>query len=192
MISHRDLVRTFERLFRRAELKLSMSEGFHPKARMSFPSALALGIEALDEVMEFELAEEIPAAQLLERLQALAPAGLTITDLQPMEIGQPKPRIHRLTYQFPIPDDRKDATRRAVDTLLSETFRFIERAGRKQPLDVRAGIADLQLDDGVLIMKLKVSREASVRPLEVLEALGLAELQYQGLYLTRTTVELTA
>ena len=56
-ISHRDLVRVFERIFRRAGLKLSMSEGFHPKARMSFPSALALGIAGQDEVMDVELAE---------------------------------------------------------------------------------------------------------------------------------------
>ena len=43
LISHRDLMRAWERLFRRAGVALSMSEGFHPKPRMSFPSALAVG-----------------------------------------------------------------------------------------------------------------------------------------------------
>ena len=52
-ISHRDLVRAFERLFRRTHMPLQMSEGFHPKTKMTFPSALALGVEARDEVMEF-------------------------------------------------------------------------------------------------------------------------------------------
>ena len=42
-ISHLDLIRTMERLFRRAGLQLGMSEGFHPKPRMSFPSALNVG-----------------------------------------------------------------------------------------------------------------------------------------------------
>ena len=37
LIGHRDLVRCLERLFRRAGLPLGMSEGFHPKPRMSFP-----------------------------------------------------------------------------------------------------------------------------------------------------------
>ena len=41
--SHRDLARLWERLVRRAALKLSMTEGFHPKPRIGFPSALALG-----------------------------------------------------------------------------------------------------------------------------------------------------
>ncbi len=56
-ISHHDLVRTVERWLRRAGLPLRRSEGFHPKPKLSFPSALALGIAALDEVMEFELTE---------------------------------------------------------------------------------------------------------------------------------------
>jgi hypothetical protein len=57
LIGHRDLMRCFERLFRRAGLRLRFSEGFHPKPRMTFPLALAVGIEGTDEVMELELAE---------------------------------------------------------------------------------------------------------------------------------------
>jgi len=58
-ISHHDLVRTVERWLRRAGLPLRRSEGFHPKPKLSFSSALALGIAALEEVMEFELTEPV-------------------------------------------------------------------------------------------------------------------------------------
>ncbi len=68
-ISHRDLARLWERLLRRAALKLSMTEGFHPKPRVGFPSALALGVESLDEVVEIELAEDLTPGELLQRLQ---------------------------------------------------------------------------------------------------------------------------
>jgi hypothetical protein len=74
-ISHRDLVRVFERMMRRAGLRLGMSEGFIPKARMTFPSALALGVEGLDEVMEFELAEPLGAEELAQRLADQAPGA---------------------------------------------------------------------------------------------------------------------
>ena len=57
LIGHRDLMRCLERVFRRAGLALGFSQGFHPKPRMTFPLALAVGIEGLDEVMEVELAE---------------------------------------------------------------------------------------------------------------------------------------
>ena len=51
-IGHRDLMRCCERWFRRAGVALRRSEGFHPKPRMSFPSALAVGI-ALPAHVEF-------------------------------------------------------------------------------------------------------------------------------------------
>ena len=44
LLSHRDLVRAFERLFRRVGVELAMSQGFHPRPLMTFPDALALGI----------------------------------------------------------------------------------------------------------------------------------------------------
>ena len=60
-------MRCFERWFRRAGLKLSMTEGFHPKPRMNFLAPLALGIEGLDEVLECDLAEHVTAEGLRER-----------------------------------------------------------------------------------------------------------------------------
>src|SRR5687768_9350816 len=84
LISHRDLLRTLERLFRRAELPLGMSEGFHPKPRMSFPSALAVGIAGADEVMELELSQERTAEELLAVLTPHLPPGLAINSLEVM------------------------------------------------------------------------------------------------------------
>ena len=54
-ISHLDLMRTFERALRRTGLPLRMSEGFNPRPRLSFPAALPVGIEGLNEIMEFDL-----------------------------------------------------------------------------------------------------------------------------------------
>ena len=92
LIGHRDLVRSLERLFRRAGLRLAMSEGFHPKPRMSFPSALALGIEGLDEVMELQLAEPCTAEELLERLESHEIPGLSFRSVEVLSPQSPKPR----------------------------------------------------------------------------------------------------
>ena len=48
----------------------------------------------------------------------------------------------------------------------------------------------LELCDGQLRLTLRASRAASARPREVLEALGLADLESSGRYLTRTAVQL--
>ena len=54
-LSHHDLMRLFERALRRTGLPLRMTEGYNPHPIISFPTALGLGIESLDEVLEFDV-----------------------------------------------------------------------------------------------------------------------------------------
>lgn len=192
LISHRDLVRVWERLFRRAELPLSMSEGFHPKAKLNFPSALGLGIAGLDEVMEVEIAEEADVEQLRRRLEPLCPPGLEILEVTAPPQGSRKPNVVSMTYEVLVPEDRREAAAEAARELMGRPELLIERPGRSEPIDVRAELDSLELEPqrGVLRMKLMASRQASARPREVLEAVGLGDLERQGSHLQRTHVEL--
>ena len=190
LISHRDLVRAFERLFRRADLRLSMSEGFHPKARMSFPAALALGIAGTDEVMDIDFAKEYSADELRSALVPLAPAGLTFKSIEVLPEGTRKAQIRSSTYELPIPAERRESLQQPIDALLAVDSYSVERPGRAEPLDIRPFIERLELTDDSVLMKLRAARQASARPREVLEAIGLAEAQTSGSYLTRTVVEL--
>ncbi|MBW3596753.1 MAG: TIGR03936 family radical SAM-associated protein [Planctomycetes bacterium] len=193
-ISHRDLARAFERLFRRMGLRLSMSEGFHPKARMSFPSALGLGIAAMDEVMEFELAERADQDVLAQKFAALAPPGLVVFDVQVLKENTPKAKIAGMSYEAPVPPDRRDAVAQAIERIAAEETWRIEREDRSAPLDLKADLESLELDEGaegpVVRFRLAATREATVRPREVLAAVGLSDLEDDGACLTRTRVEL--
>ena len=102
LIGHRDLMRCFERLFRRASVPLGMSQGFHPKPRMTFPLPLAVGIEGADEVMELEIADPIGAEDLLARLISQAPRGLTPKSVEILAPGEKKARALRASYQVPV------------------------------------------------------------------------------------------
>ncbi len=190
-ISHRDLVRTMERMFRRGGWELKMSEGFHPKPKLNFPSALAVGIEGGDEWMEVDLDQLDPAADLAGPLRSLAPAGLEILSALPLADGTAKPQLERSTYEIPIPEDRQAAIRQAIAELLQRSELPVPRAGRARPVDVRGGIEQLELVDGKLRMVLAASRQASVRPRDVLEILQLTDLEQAGYFVTRTSVELT-
>lgn len=189
-ISHRDLVRTFERLFRRAGLELGMSEGFHPKPRMTFPSALGLGIAATDEVMEFELANRPDADDLRERIEQQCPAGLSIKELQLLDEGQKKARIECVGYSIPVPEHRRPEIAEAIDRLKQQETCVIQREGRSGPVDVLAYLDAIELDAGVLRFRLRVGGQSGVRPREMLDVLGLEELESEGLFLTRESVGL--
>lgn len=192
LISHRDLVRVWERLFRRAGLRLSMSEGFHPKPKMNFPSALGLGIVGRQEVMEVELAEEADPEELSRRLASYCPPGLQILEVAVRPPGAAKPEVVSMTYEIAVPASRCAAAAEAIENLLSSPQVLIQRAGRQEPLDLRTGIDSLRLERGALRIRLLASRTASARPREVLEVLGLDDLEQQGAHLTRAAVELAA
>jgi radical SAM-linked protein len=191
LIGHRDLLRTFERLLRRCGVALSMSEGFHPKPRMNFPSALALGVEGLNEVMEAELAEPLSAEELTRRLAAHAPAGLIINDVSLVPPGTRKAQARLVSYELPVARERQPALHESVAALLSRESCIVTREGAGRPIDVLGGIDRLHVEDGVLSMRLKVTDQADVRPTEVLHALGAADLVEHRFCLRRTDVEVT-
>ena len=189
-ISHRDLVRVFERIFRRADLKLSMSEGFHPKARMSFPSALALGIAGQDEIMDVELADNEATDVIAQKLDALTPPGLIIDEVRKLDASEGKARVERLVYQFPVPESRRDEVADRIDQFLSRLPYSIKREGRKEPIDVGDSLEQLLLEDGFVRVVLRTTPTAAVRPREILMLLGLDDLEAAGHWISRTAVEL--
>ncbi|MFO7902825.1 MAG: TIGR03936 family radical SAM-associated protein [Planctomycetota bacterium] len=191
-ISHRDLMRAVERLCRRAGLKPRMSEGFHPKPKLSFPSALALGIEGLDEVMELQLVEPVEPAELARRLNAFAPPGLTVTAATALAPGERKTKIRSMQYQFPVPDQWRAHARTAIENMKAATTLPIYRDGRQHPIDILANLASIEFSNGVLYFRLRATDQAAARPRDLLETLGLRDLEQQGQFLTRSNVEVVS
>jgi radical SAM-linked protein len=188
-LGHRDLVRLMERLFRRAGLVLGMSEGFHPKPRMSFPSALAVGIEGLDEVMELELAESTTAEELQTRLAAQALAGLEFRSVECLDPGTPKAQLRSSTYQMSIPAARLTELSERVARLREAGTCPIQRPSGRS-LELCRFLDDLSLENDRLTVRLRFDPQGSPGPRDVSAALGLGDLEPQGARWARTAVEL--
>jgi radical SAM-linked protein len=188
LISHRDLMRTMERLFRRGGIVLCQSEGFHPKPRFRFASALGLGIEGRDEVLEVDLAEETAPRDLLAALNAQSPDGLSFhaAEIVPTGAGKAQPRSQ--TLRMALDDNVVAETTARVDEFLRQSSWLVERPPRQ--VDVRGLVELLEVEDGALRMKLRITREAGVRPRDVLEALGLGDWESRGFALCREALEI--
>ena len=79
-ISHLDLMRTFQRGFPRAGLTLRHSQGFHPHPIISIVLPLPVGQSSECELLDFELEQDVEAADIAERLNAGLPAGLHVRE----------------------------------------------------------------------------------------------------------------
>lgn len=187
--SHRDLARLWERLVRRAQLVLSMTEGFHPKPRIGFPSALALGTESLDEVVELELAEELTAGQLLQRLCADDQPGLQINSVQKMPAGVGKAKMVRADYEIRLPQDLDiERTRSAIDHLRAQDTVTVQRKKKPLTVNVSEQIANLSITGDVLHLSLIASDAASLRPSDVLDLIDASDWIARGALITRSAV----
>ncbi|MFQ5823869.1 MAG: TIGR03960 family B12-binding radical SAM protein [bacterium] len=81
-LSALDLTRTFTRSFIRAGVPLKYSKGFHPTPLISFGPALGVGMESIEEFLDFETIVEIPPDELLDILNTQLPEGLNFISLK--------------------------------------------------------------------------------------------------------------
>ncbi len=93
-LSHLDLIRALPRAFRRLELPLFYSQGFHPKPDMTFGPALSLGVSSLAEGVDVKIAADFDPSALLEELTAGAQPGLRF--LGGARLGGDDPGINKV------------------------------------------------------------------------------------------------
>lgn len=195
LVSHHDLMRCLERLLRRAELPMARSRGFNPRPKVSFPLAMALGIEGRREVLELELAVPLPADEVLGRLAAAAPPGLQFLEAVPLATRRAG-QVEAVEYTLDLPADRRAAAAAAIAALLGrDRVPYTRhRPGKTTELDLRPFVLDARLDEpaGPLSLRLRIDPGGSARPEEVLDALGLADLLAAGAVLVRADVALAA
>ena len=78
-ISHLDLMRVFQRSFKRAGLPLTHTKGFNPRPSVSIALPMSLGVESVCELLDFELeAEGFSFEEIRDRLNANLIDGVRI------------------------------------------------------------------------------------------------------------------
>lgn len=190
LLSHHDLMRSTERMLRRAGLPFKSTAGFHPTPRVHFALSLPLGLEGLDEVVEIEFTRELDAGEVLARLNEQAPAGLRFTRASVVPANTTAmPR--RVVYRVPLPADRADAAATRCAALAAQEKVWVDRL-RPSPkrVNVRPYFRNLAARDGELALDLWVTPTGSARADELLKLLDLADLPNAGAVVARTTVEL--
>jgi radical SAM-linked protein len=190
LTSHRDVMRMVERLFRRAEIAVCESEGFHPKPRVHYPASLALGMTGIDEVLEADLPEEIDGGELLSRLNAHSVPGLEFATVETLPPQGKKGQPQYLRFEISLSPERTAQLREPVAAFNAATTWNVDREGRQ--IDIRPLVAELTLAEHLLAMRLRVVNEAGARPRDVLEVLGFSADETLELEMVRTQVEMSA
>ena len=78
-ISHLDLMRVFQRAFKRAGLPLTHGQGFNPRPFVSIALPLSVGVESDCEILDFDLdGEAVPCDEICEKLNHALVDGVRV------------------------------------------------------------------------------------------------------------------
>jgi radical SAM family uncharacterized protein/radical SAM-linked protein len=116
LLSHLDLIRALPRTFRRMDMPLYYSTGYHPKPEMAFGPALSLGIASLAEVVDVKLTCDLDPDLWLHDLSAASPDGMRFFAAR--RLGESDPSVSRIV----------DAARYAIAVSTSALSSFGGRA----------------------------------------------------------------
>ena len=89
-LSPLDFARAVRYVIIRAKLPICYSEGFNPHMKLSFASALGVGVSADVEYLDMELAEKLPVPDVMERMNAMSPNGFAVLDGKYVDAKAPK------------------------------------------------------------------------------------------------------
>ncbi|MCX6356571.1 MAG: TIGR03936 family radical SAM-associated protein [Candidatus Aureabacteria bacterium] len=178
-ISHLDIIRLWQRAFRRAGVQVAVSKGFSPHPVMSFGPPLPVGVAGREELLDVALVQGQGEALTAERLQGSLPGGIGVRGLKavPDTAASLCATIDRAAYEVEFEPEygaevraRVEAARAAVN-LISRTT----RQGGERVKDIRPLVHALSVEDqadGTVILRCTVSVGVggTCNPYELLEA----------------------
>jgi radical SAM-linked protein len=182
-ISHLDLTRTWERVFRRARLPVAYSKGFNPRPRFQIAAALPVGVTGRAELLDVWLDVTLTPDEALYRLQPILPPGLEVLDVKEVELMSPslQSQMRAAEYRAIVhSQEPEDAISTRVQALFDAPTLPRQRyhKGKLQTYDLRPLIQEITTLSGdggqhVLDMRLQANPQGAGRPDEVLDVLGL-------------------
>jgi len=181
-ISHLDYASAIERAIIRAKLPAAYSEGFNPHMKLSFASALAVGVTSQAEYMDIDFKEEVDQGQGVRRLVATLPLGIMVNSAKYMPDRSPALMaiVNLATYDVVVPFEAEgflavEESIRRFNAAQKVLYTRETPKGRKE-MEVKQYMASpisatVQDHHVLLAMNIKITPTGSIKPGEILAAL---------------------
>ncbi|MFO7595229.1 MAG: TIGR03960 family B12-binding radical SAM protein [Desulfocurvibacter africanus] len=150
-LSTLELQAVFERCLRRAGIKPSFSQGFHPLPLVSFGRALPVGVESRVEWINLFTSKPYEPEQLERLLGPALPEGLSLTRVERLSMGRKQPQAVTEEYEiiYTGPGERADEFRRAWEAFAAaESFPVVRETKRgHSSMDLRKVVSVLEVGE---------------------------------------------
>ena len=178
--SHLDIMRFFQRTFKRAEIKLAYSHGFNPHPKMSIAQPLSLGYTSTGDYIEIETEIAYEPEAMKTTLSELVPPGIEIDRVK--LIGQGKKTLAALVtfgeYEVLLKQDNEDFDNKLKQFLELDCIDVVKqqrKTGTETRIDIKPMIYALTWQahsNGILLnMIIQNGSHAHLNPELLIQAL---------------------
>ncbi|MDT8715283.1 DUF2344 domain-containing protein [Clostridium sp. 19966] len=142
-ISHLDVMRTAQRVVRRAGLPVEYSQGFNPHMNMSIAQPLSVGMYSQGEYMDVVFTEEVDEKAIIASLNENAPRGIRFIEavkvIQPPSQEKKIPQVMALIdaaeYEITIKTEDSKAAAESIERLMKEeTWETLKKSKKGEKL----------------------------------------------------------
>lgn len=173
-IGHLDLMRTFQKTFRRANIPIAYSEGFNPHQIFSFAAALAVGVSSEGEYVDLKLTEDVPVEVIIAAVNGTTPPGIRIVDGVILQDKEPKAMAALSAASYVVDDLKGDITQEMLNELIAKDEIIVKKKTKKGKIndfDLRPGIFELFVAEGKIGMLLATGSEMNIKPEMIMKVL---------------------
>ena len=181
-LGHLELVEIFKRACRRAGVELALSAGFNPQPKISFFTALPLGVPSLDEYVKMETARPLASSELLARLAEALPRDLPL--LEARFLAPEEEKIQPQAASWLLESDRPIFTP-GPPLHPAAVLSYTDKRGRTREYPLADFVTEAEADETSVRLTIRIGRNGTPKPWPSAAALwGLAP-QAQPVRLTK-------
>lgn len=180
-IGHLDIMRYFQKVFRRSGIDIAYTEGFSPHQIMSFAAPLGVGLESDGEYMDVELNSMESTDDIKRRMNEQMAEGMEVLSVVvlPEKSGSAMAAVAAAGYYISFRDGFEPARgwREEIKEFLSAERILVEKQTKKSVLeiDLKPSIYDFRLSSyqqkNCLYLMVNASSAGNIKPAMVMEAM---------------------
>lgn len=169
--SHLETLQLIFRVLARAGIDVLYSQGFNPTPRVSFSSALPVGMESEAEYFDIDLGTAIADyARAVEEMNRQLPPGMKVRAIEPLQRSHAEAVV--ASYSVRLPKPLTASQQENVSGFLDRESFVIERVrkNRTRELDIRPLVRKIEFAGEKMVIELiSFHGRAGVSPREILQ-----------------------
>ena len=177
-IGHLDVMRYFQKLFRRSKIPVAYTEGFSPHQVLSFSHPLPLGMESVGEYADVELTERITTEEALKNMRKMSVPEIGIHSFKelPDKCENAMASVLAARYEVMFEKDIpfSDICAAAYDLMSKEEIIVLKRSKKNEKeVNIRPLVYELEADEKSRCLNMLVSSGSrdNIKPELVINAM---------------------